>query len=231
MSHKPTKTRQSDAAYEGLRLAIIRTELAPGSAIDERGCMELLGVGRTPLREALLRLSQEDLVLSVPQRGYFVAGNSATDFFHLQEFRLHTEILAARMAAARITPRQMQALTALFEEARAGVAANYTDIDWHLSIDERMHQLVAQASGNHYLHQTLNRLFALSVRSLYLSQLPVTLIYDELSNFDAIHQALQARDPDAAEAAMRQHLNITTLSLAQGVPTLPVSYQHKKADK
>lgn len=229
MSARPVKTRQSDTAYEGLRLAIVRTELAPGAPIDERDCMEMLGVGRTPLREALQRLVQEDLVVSVPQRGYFVAGNSTNDFFQLQEFRLHSEILAARMAAVRITPSQLAELETLFAEARAGVADNRSDIHWHLDIDERMHRLVAEASGNSYLMRTLNRLFALSVRSLYLSRVPVTLISDELTNFDAIYQALRAHDPDAAESAMRQHLSISTLSLAQSAQAAGADYQAQRA--
>ncbi|MEI5676728.1 GntR family transcriptional regulator [Mesorhizobium sp. CGMCC 1.15528] len=215
------KRRQSDTAYDGLRAAIIKAELMPGAAIDERQCMEMLGVGRTPLREALQRLAQEDLLLAVPQRGYFVSSTSAADFFHLNEFRLHSEALAARMAAMRIDDAQLSEFDALMEEARAGIAERRMEIEWHLGVDERMHRLVARASGNPYLAQSLNRLYALSVRSLYVARVPVTLIFDELENFEAIRDALAARDPDRAEIAMRDHLTVSVVQMVRpaGVPS------------
>jgi DNA-binding GntR family transcriptional regulator len=216
------KKRQSDIAYDGLRTAIIRAELMPGAAIDERQCMEMLGVGRTPLREALQRLAQEDLLLAVPQRGYFISSTSAADFFHLNEFRLHSEALAARMAAMRIDDTQLAEFDALMDEARTGVTERRMEVEWHLGIDERMHKLVARASGNPYLVQSLNRLYALSLRSLYVARVPVTLIFDELENFTAIRDALAARDPDRAEAAMREHLTMSAVQMVRPVE-VPVS--------
>ncbi|WCW83097.1 GntR family transcriptional regulator [Pseudomonas aeruginosa] len=209
------KPRKSDSAYEGLRSSIIRAELPPGSLIEEREMMERLDIGRTPLREALQRLAQEDLVLAVPQRGYFVSSTSASDFFQLNEFREHSEVLACRNAAVRITDAQLAALKDILDEARAGVAARIMETEWHLGIDERVHKLIAEASGNRYLVQALNRLYALSVRSLYVARVPVTLIYDELENFDAIYAALAAHDPEAAEQAIRRHLDVPAV---QSVP-------------
>jgi DNA-binding GntR family transcriptional regulator len=64
--------RESDKAYAGLRQMIIRIELEPGSAIDEQATMKLLGVGRTPLREAIHRLAAERLVVVMPRRGRYL---------------------------------------------------------------------------------------------------------------------------------------------------------------
>lgn len=211
MALRTSKPRKSDSAYERLRSAIIRAELEPGCLLEERDIMDLLDIGRTPLREALQRLAQEDLVLAVPQRGYFVSATSAADFFQLSEFRDHSEVLAIRSAAVRITDQQLARLKDIIDEAREGVAAKVMDQDWHLGIDERLHKLVAEASGNRYLAQALNRLYALSVRSLYVARVPVTLIFDELNNFSAIYDALAAHDPDLAEQAMRNHLDLPTV--------------------
>lgn len=211
------KPRLSDVAYNGLRSAIIRAELAPGSIIDDRHCMDMLGVGRTPLREALQRLAQEDLVLAVPQRGYFVSSTSASDFFQLQEFRLQAEVMAARMAAVRISIGQLDAFARLIEEAHIGVEAERMEIEWHLGIDEQMHRLIAEASGNTYLAQALTRLYALSVRSLYVSRLPVALLFEDLKDMVEIHAALESRDPDIAEAAMRGHLSVSATNLIRSV--------------
>lgn len=215
MAGSVSKPRKSDSAYERLRSAIIRAELQPGSLIEERDMMERLDIGRTPLREALQRLAQEDLVLAVPQRGYFVSATSAADFFQLSEFRDHSEVLAIRNAAVRITDQQLERLKAIIDEAREGVAAKIMDQDWHLGIDEQLHKLVAEASGNRYLAQALNRLYALSVRSLYVARVPVTLLFEELDNFNDIYDALAAHDPDRAEQAMRQHLDLPTVQAVQ----------------
>jgi DNA-binding GntR family transcriptional regulator len=211
------KMRLSDVAYHGLRTAIIKAELLPGSPIDEKECMERLSVGRTPLREALQRLAQEDLLLAVPQRGYFVSSTSATDFFQLQEFRLQAEVWAARLAATRISDTQLDRLAALIGEAQAGVEAKRMEIEWHLGIDEEMHKLIAEASGNTYLMQALNRLYALSVRSLYVSRMPVALLFEDLKDMVVIHEALTSRDPDNAEAAMRAHLSVSATNLIRPV--------------
>jgi DNA-binding GntR family transcriptional regulator len=213
------RLRMSDVAYHGLRSAIIKAELLPGSPIDEKDCMDLLSVGRTPLREALQRLAQEDLVLAVPQRGYFVSSTSATDYFHLQEFRLQAEVWAARLAAARIGDDQLDEMAALIDEAREGVEAGRMDIEWHLDTDERMHKMIAEASGNAYLAQALRRLYALSVRSLYVSRLPVALLFEDLDDMVMIHKALSSRDPDRSEAAMRAHLGGSAAKVIRAVET------------
>lgn len=223
------KMRLSDVAYHGLRNAIIKADLLPGSPIDEKECMEQLAVGRTPLREALQRLAQEDLLLAVPQRGYFVSSTSATDFFQLQEFRLQAEVWAARLAATRISDVQLDRLAALIEEARAGVEARRMEIEWHLGIDEEMHKLIAEASGNAYLAQALTRLYALSVRSLYVSRMPVALLFEDLKDMVVIHEALASRDPDRAEAAMRAHLSVSATNLIR--PVEPVRHNRVEVGK
>ncbi|MDR6288640.1 MULTISPECIES: GntR family transcriptional regulator [Inquilinus] len=218
----PPARRMSDVAYEKLRQAIIRAEFEPGVPIEEKRVMERLEVGRTPLREALQRLSQEDLVKNVPQRGYFVSTTSATDLFQLIEFRQHAEVLAARLAAARASAGHLTDFGLILAEARAGAAAGNQDLAWNIEIDERMHRLVAKASGNGYLAQALNRLYALSVRSLYLSHVPITLIRDELETMQALHDALASRDADGAEAAMRRHLDFNVVNLvASGTRPAP----------
>lgn len=213
MPNRSNKGRKSDVAYERLRSAIIRAEMAPGSAIEEAELMRRLKVGRTPVREALLRLAHEDLVLVAPQRGYFVSSTSATDFFHLNEFRLESEVLACRLAAVRIAATELAEFAELLAEAREGIRDGWKDHEWHLDIDERVHQITAKAAGNPYLSRTLNRLYALSVRSLYVSKIPITLVQDEIENYTNLYAALEARDPERAAAAMNRHLDWSILQV------------------
>jgi DNA-binding GntR family transcriptional regulator len=199
--------RQSDQAYEKLRQLIIRAELRPGAVIEEAAMMDRLGVGRTPLRESLQRLAQEDLIENVPRRGYFVTEVTAADLYHVFEVRRSLEGFAARLAAERIQPGHLAEFEAMMVEARAGIANDIRDLEWNLGVDEWFHRIIVQATGNPYLLSAINRHYGLAVRTLYLSRVPITPIRDEIENYEIMHAALSAGDPDAAEAAMRKHLD------------------------
>jgi DNA-binding GntR family transcriptional regulator len=199
--------RQSDSAYDRLKQLIIRAELRPGAVIEEAAMMERLGVGRTPLREALQRLAQEDLIENVPRRGYFVTEITAADLYNVFEVRQHLEGLAARLAAKRARPVHLAEFEAMLVEARAGIADDNRDLDWNLGVDEWFHRIIGQATGNPYLVAAITRHYGLSVRTLYLSRVPITLVREEIENYENMHAALQAADPARAEAAMRQHLD------------------------
>lgn len=218
--------RQSDAAYESLKQLIIRAELRPGAVIEEAVMMERLGVGRTPLREAVQRLAQEDLLESVPRRGYFVTEITAADLYNVFEVRLHLEAFAARLAAERIRPHQLAEFDALLEEGRAGIAADRRDLDWNLGIDERFHRIVSQATGNPYLVAAINRHLGLSVRTLYLSRVPITLIRDEIATYEEMRAALAAGDPAAAEDAMRKHLDFDPTEMFRNASAGPRGREH-----
>src|SRR5262245_5811027 len=91
----------ADRAYYAIRELIVTLELAPGSVVSERDLMERLGVGRTPVREALRDLAREQLVEVFPRRGIFVSGVDVGDIAGLSEVRLVLESKAARLAAER----------------------------------------------------------------------------------------------------------------------------------
>jgi GntR family transcriptional regulator, rspAB operon transcriptional repressor len=204
--------RQSDAVYDELRRLIIRTELDPGAPIEEAALMKRLGVGRTPLREALQRLAQEDLIRNVPRRGYFVTETSAADLLQVFEVRQSLEKLSARLAAERAGPAHLAEYERMLGEARLGVTGGNEDMDWNLAIDEWFHQLLARASGNAYLVGAINRYYALSVRVHYLSRLHLTMVREEIEKYEAMGSALSRRDGAAAAAVMHEHLSFDPMA-------------------
>jgi DNA-binding GntR family transcriptional regulator len=204
--------RQSDAVYDELRRLIIRTDLTPGAPIEEAALMKRLGIGRTPLREALQRLAQEDLIRNVPRRGYFVTETSAADLLQVFEVRQSLEKLSARLAAERAGPAHLAEYERMLGEARLGVAAGNEDMDWNLAIDEWFHQLLARASGNAYLVGAINRYYALSVRVHYLSRLHLTMVREEIEKYEAMGSALGRRDGAAAAAVMHEHLSFDPMA-------------------
>jgi len=203
---KGTHHTKSDAIYEALRRMIIEGDLPAGAAIEEPVMMERLEVGRTPLREALQRLAEDELVRRRPNRGYFVGEISPSDLLHIFEIREQLEILCARKGAERARPQDIAEYAAWLAEAKEGVAAGRLDRSWNLKMDERFHDILARASGNAYLPGATQRYFNLSVRILYLSHMDMALIRDEMPNYDSMLSALERHDPAAAEAIMRSHM-------------------------
>lgn len=212
---RPTAGRQSDRAYTELKRLIVETELAPGVLLEERDLMERLGVGRTPLREAIQRLTRDNLIESVPHRGYFVTRVTFSDARHAFELRLVIEVFAAGVAARRATARDLRQFDDLLAEIRAGLDTE--DRRWHLDIDRRVHLVVASATGNPYLRQTVEDLFSLSARLQNMVREPISLAREEIDNYQHLRDAIGARDEAAAAAAMQDHIGTSPFLTGVGL--------------
>ncbi len=195
--------RLSEKAYHLIKQRIVTLELAPLSVIDERVLGEELELGRTPIREALHRLSAEGLVNIAPRRGMFVADISITDLARIFEVRIVLEQLCARLAAQRISQEQLvQMEVALqgLEELPEGEARDL------MAIDERFHRLLYEAADNQFLMDTLNRLHALSMRLWHLVLNRLTDVQSAVGQHRKIAAALEAGDGDKAAELIRQHI-------------------------
>lgn len=122
-----------ESVLSSLRLAIIKGQLPPGTHLLEAQLAEKLGVSRGPVREALLRLEREGLVVSQPYRGKFVANVSAQMIREIYSLRRVLECFAAELALDRLQPDQIEQLRTLFERMMAAVNAGrfeeFADID------------------------------------------------------------------------------------------------------
>ena len=114
----------ADRAYYAIRELIVTLELPPGSVVREPELTERLGIGRTPVREALRRLAQERLVEVFPRRGMFVTEVDARDLARLCEVRVALEPEAARLAAERATQADLAELRAVLAELDGGRAGH-----------------------------------------------------------------------------------------------------------
>lgn len=192
-------------AYEQIRRKIISLELAPGDTIDETRLQEELGLGRTPIREALQRLSLEQLVVTIPRRGRFVTNIELMDLQRIFELRLELEPLAARLAAKRGLPHHWQQMCSLLENLPE---ADHPDLNQRLiEIDEKFHHVIYDAAENKYLKDTLSRLYALALRLWYL-YLPK--LKDMRPQIDKDHHhlldALEAGDAELAGDLLQEHI-------------------------
>lgn len=193
----------ADKAYQQLREKIITVEMEPGSVIRESRLMAELGLGRTPIREALKRLQTENLVEVVPRQGLFVAEISITDLQQIYEVRVEIESLCARLSAERFTPAHLEEMRELVAEYRA---MDHTDKKLLLAHDRRLHSLLARATGNKFLYNEFEQFYNLSIRIWHLA---LNRIRPEDVNVDAhinILAAIEARDSCRASECMREHI-------------------------
>ncbi|HEY4413026.1 MAG TPA: GntR family transcriptional regulator [Gaiellaceae bacterium] len=145
-----------DRAYLAIRNLIVSLELAPGALIQEPVLMDKLGFGRTPVREALRRLAQEQLVEVFPRRGMFVTNVDVRDLARISEVREALEPEAARLAAERATDDERDELAVLGDSIKRGA-----DL---MAIDERIHRAIYAAAHNHLLEKTLGEYYVLAHR-------------------------------------------------------------------
>ena len=192
----------SQQAHERLKRKIVSLELPPGAVIDEASLREELGLGRTPIREALQRLSQEKLVVIVPRRGTFVTEIGILDLQELFEVRVVLEGLAARLAAARGTESQW----ARMERALAAMDAAGDDYETLIAIDEKCHQIIYDAAGNDFLRDTLLTLYALSLRLWYFFLDRIGRMEHAVAEHTAVLEALVAGDGQLAGRLMEKHI-------------------------
>jgi DNA-binding GntR family transcriptional regulator len=195
--------RLSEQAYHLIKEKIIRLEMAPLSVVDEQVLREELGLGRTPIREALHRLSAEGLVTIAPRRGMFVAEISITDLSKIFEVRMTLEGFCARLAAQRITQDQIAQMEMTLMDLDA---ISEGDAETLMRIDERFHSLLYQAADNEFLMDTLDRLHALSMRLWYLVLNHIADVQGAIQQHRKITAALKAGDGKKAEELVCEHI-------------------------
>lgn len=194
----------ADRAYEGLRDQIVTLKIRPGQPIDEDRVGAELGMGRTPVREAIKRLALERLVTVFPRRGTFASDINITDLAQISDVRVVVEPHAARRAAERITPPRRDELAALCDEldrdacAHAGAAL--------MDLDARVHRFIYRCAENPYLADTCNRYFNLSLRIWYLAvdRLPELSVH--VSEHRALLSAIADGDGDRAADLLCEHV-------------------------
>ena len=192
----------SQQAHENIKQKIVSLEMSPGSIIDEVNLQEELGLGRTPIREALKRLSLEKLVVIAPRRGMFVSEISIRDLQQLFEMRLPLESLAARLAAERGTEEQWQHMATVLADLPEAAVENQALI----AIDEACHEIIYEATENEFLKDTLVTHYALSQRLWYYFLSKIGDMRHALLDHIRLLEALQAKDADKAARLMERHI-------------------------
>ncbi|MFC1931632.1 GntR family transcriptional regulator [Chloroflexota bacterium] len=193
--------------YEQLKTAILSGTLSPEERLAEEHLADMLGVSRTPVREALYKLESEGLIQPLETRGFIVSGDSKEEVEELFDIRAILEGYALRISSAKITEESLQQLGVCIDKAETALKAHrFNDIfRWNTQFHDALHELVSDKV----------RLYRMIVdmRKQVLRYRKETLQSIEgaertLDGHRKILLALRLKDPDLCERTMREHIKL-----------------------
>jgi len=152
----------AELAYLFIRDRLIMLDIRPGSPLNEDELGSTLGMGRTPIREALKRLASERLVVAYPRRGTFATDVNISDLAHISEVRRTLEPMASAAAAERATAADRATLVELRAQLDAGIPSG--DNAELLRTDLALHRAIYRCVHNPFLEDTLIRYDNLATR-------------------------------------------------------------------
>jgi DNA-binding GntR family transcriptional regulator len=197
-----------EEAYEKLRVRIITNRVAPGEILKEKDLMAQLAIGRSPLREILFRLQEENLIKPLPRLGYMVTTLDIFEVRELVELRRELEGYAGYLAAQRITAEQLEELRIMMHEAETETAETKDVSNITEYFDTRFHSLLYQAAGNQKLVKVLQDLHIVMLRIWFHVGLDAIGFTHQAQNLYAVMEALEQKNPANARTAMEDHVDI-----------------------
>ena len=197
--------------YGVLRDAIVSAELEPGRQLSENELAERLGVSRTPIREALVRLRDDRLVEIVPQLGTFVSRIGTAAVQDAQFIREALECSAVRLAAEKAERSDVAALDGLLRRQEEVRDAN--DYDRFYALDDELHGALCELSGHGVAWSLAQRANGHLNRVRRLSLPQPRYLAEMVAEHKLVVDAVRRGDPDAAEAALRHHLRMVLSGL------------------
>ena len=195
----------ADQIFEQLERDILSGKYPRGELLTELRLSEELGVSRTPIREAIRRLEQEN-ILEEAGRGVTVVGISKQDMLDMYEIRIRIEGLAAEWAAARIGDEELNQIRETLELQRCDTEKGGSHSDQIKNLDSQFHELVYRACGSRALTDTLIGLHKKMTKFRMASVSKQSRALQSVEEHEAILAALSAHDAEAAGEAMTAHV-------------------------
>ena len=202
--NKQSPTRESDRIESELRRLILNLELEPGLAISEASLMRQYGWGRTPLREAFQRLTEQALLQMVPRQGVVIMPLSVFDFVEVMDAMSMVIGTAAALACKRLNDEQFDKLDELIIQGEAAAAVR--DHIQVSELDSEFHRVLAEATGNRYLRDYLVHLQRVATRFNIATWKRDQDASPSLEEHRQLAELLRQRNVAKAKAAMLEHI-------------------------
>lgn len=205
MSAKNNKNSIKETCYRALKNEIVTGFLRPGSVLIEQELIEKFSIGRTPLREVLLRFQNDGLIIRVPRGGTIIAPLDIKNFLYLMETRAPLELFAAELACKRITSTHLDDLKAHLVKLK-NLPRNTEEKYRFASLEIAFHLSVYRATQNPELEKLLQQLHDKCSRIWYCLININDDVFFGLNDLCEIYQALSNSDSTLLKKVIKRHL-------------------------
>ena len=210
-----TSPSLTEQAYAAIKQKIITLEFGPGTYLNVAAISQQIGVGRTPVHQAVSRLAHEGMIEVMPRKGMIVKPVSFQDVVQIIEARVVNESYSVRLAARNAGQEDIATLERTL--ADAGRAAEAGDTERMMLADRDFHCAISAIAGNTVLADILRNLHERSLRFWFIS-LHQSAHQREVAREHAdILSAIKDRDPNRAEQAMRDHIESFRGTIARSI--------------
>ena len=196
----PKEFSLRDKAYRIIKNKIVTCEFPPGKPLNERELVDLIGVSRTPIREALNRLENEQLVTLTSQKGATVTSITPIEINEIFQLRFMMEPYVVNMVTDTFPESVLLEFRQGFSDPSPG---RYGEL---VALDGKMHCDIIHAFGNSYLNNLMDNMYTQNERIRFLSTMMPQRPEESFAEHLAIVEAMLARNPRKAADAMREHL-------------------------
>jgi DNA-binding GntR family transcriptional regulator len=203
MPGRAERLSQSEWAYRRIKGDIVALRLRPGDPISEARICEELGIGRTPVNQALHRLQHENLVQILPRKGVVVQPLSIDEFSDIVAARQLIEPVCAALAAMRLTGAELLELERLHKDS---LDLSGDDLNAIIASDRRFHDMIALGSRNRIFAEILSGLHDRSARFWARSLMTGSHLNEVREEHTRLLACLVERDGKAAQEAMGAHI-------------------------
>jgi len=194
----------NEQAYRRFKQALVTLGYKPGEYLNTAQVMNDLSMGRTPINQAIHRLSNEGLLQIIPRKGVMVSPLSIDDALELIEVRLANEVLCMKLASPRISLQDLEELEAINHQIE--LASERRDRNSMMLLDNQFHQRLAQVAGNKMLMDILSVLHAQAQRFWASSLSKEGHVQEVIKEHRAIIHALAEQNAEAAAQAAEAHI-------------------------
>lgn len=194
-----------EKAYNLIKKKIVKCELMPGTSLSESDIALELGISRTPVREAILRLSQENFVTIYPRKGIIVSPISVKDIHEVFQIREIVEPQMAKISCKYMSKEYLLNLKKRFEEIEFNLE-NSSAMEY-FDLDIEFHKYIIECGNNSHLIQFTNKIFDLDYRIRVMSTLEIDDVEKRSKpEHFAIIDALIEKDLDKIDQTIKEHI-------------------------
>lgn len=195
----------TEQAYNSIKDKIIKCHILPGSDISESQICEELGMSRTPVREALLRLQQENFVTIYPRKGIIVSPITVKDIYEVFQIREMVEVYVGKNSCKNMSIDYLMEAKEKFSETQ--FVPDTPSAMRYFELDTQFHKYIVQSGKNDYLVEFMNKIYDLDSRIRIMSTLEIEDIEKRSTpEHIAIIDALIDRDTKKIEDSILEHL-------------------------